>query len=98
MFGVLTLISYAMFTWFAEQTIIDGKIYRFLLANLPNALYRKWYMITLFPVIFGIMRYGQIIFEMQEGERPEKVITTDIPLLLSLFVWGLMMITIIYAL
>ena len=54
-------------------------------------------MITLLPVIFGIMRYGQIIFEMQEGERPERVIATDIPLLLSVLTWGLMMIGIIYA-
>ena len=55
-------------------------------------------MITLLPVIFGIMRYGQIIFEMEEGERPERVITTDIPLLMAVLTWGLMMITIIYVL
>lgn len=98
MFGVLTLITYAMFTFYEEQITFGGKIHSFLLTNAPNFLNRKWYMITLFPVIFGIMRYGQIIFEMQEGERPEKVITTDIPLLLSLLLWGLMMITVIYAL
>jgi hypothetical protein len=44
------------------------------------------------------MRYGQIIFEMQEGERPEKTIATDIPLLLSILTWGLMMIVILYVL
>jgi hypothetical protein len=55
-------------------------------------------MITLIPVIFGIMRYGQIIFEMQEGERPERVVATDIPLLASIMLWGLMIITIIYVL
>jgi len=44
------------------------------------------------------MRYGQIIFEMQEGERPERVIATDLPLLFSVLLWGLMMMTIIYVL
>jgi len=55
-------------------------------------------MVTLMPVVLGIMRYGQIIFEMQEGERPERVIATDIPLLGSVLLWGMMIITIIYVL
>jgi len=95
-FAVATLITYAMFTFFEEPVHFDGLIHQFLLNNIPKALNRKWYMITLFPVIIGIMRYGQIIFEMQEGERPEKIIATDIPILISVLSWGLMMIAIIY--
>jgi len=98
MFAVCTLIAYAMFTFLAEPLRFGGLIHQFLLENFPAALDRKWYMVTLMPVIFGIMRYGQIIFEMQEGERPERIIATDIPLLLSVFTWGMMMITIIYVL
>lgn len=98
MFGVCTLIGYAMFTFFEEPIHFEGLIHSFLEENIPNALGRKWYMLTLLPVIFGIMRYGQIIFEMQEGERPERVITTDIPLILSVVSWGLIIITIIYVL
>lgn len=96
MFAVCTLITYSMFTFFAEQVSFQGIIHNFLLDYFPGALDRKWYMVTIIPVIFGIMRYGQIIFEMQEGERPERVIATDIPLLLSVFLWGLLMIMIIY--
>ena len=96
MFAVCTLIAYAMFTFFEEPIVFDGLIHNFLLDNFPKALGRKWYMTTLLPVIFGLMRYGQIIFEMEEGERPERVIATDIPLLMIIFLWGLMMITIIY--
>ncbi|MBU1129691.1 UbiA prenyltransferase family protein [Patescibacteria group bacterium] len=95
-FAVATLIAYAMFTFFEKPIQFDGLIHQFLLNNIPKALDRKWYMITLFPVIVGIMRYGQIIFETQEGERPEKIIATDIPILISVLTWGLMMITIIY--
>jgi len=96
MFAVCTLITYAMFTFFAEPVSFQGIFHNFLLENFPKALDRKWYMITLLPVIFGIMRYGQVIFEMQEGERPEKIIATDIPLLLAILLWGLMMISVIY--
>jgi 4-hydroxybenzoate polyprenyltransferase len=98
MFAVCALITYSMFTFFEEPIRFQGLIHNFLLENFPGALDRKWYMITIAPVIFGIMRYGQIIFEMQEGERPEKAIATDIPLLVSVLTWGLMMITIIYVL
>jgi len=96
MFAVCTLIAYSMFTFFEEPIRFQGIIHQYLLTNYPNALDRKWYMITIVPVIFGIMRYGQIIFEMQEGERPERVIATDIPLLLSVAFWGLSMIALIY--
>jgi 4-hydroxybenzoate polyprenyltransferase len=99
MFAVCTLITYAMFTFFEKSVnfIGSGILHSFILENFPKALDRKWYMITLLPVIFGVMRYGQIIFEMQEGERPERVIATDIPLLLSVLTWGLMIIGIVYA-
>lgn len=98
MFGVCTLLAYAMFTFFAEPLRFNGGIHTFLSLNFPYALDRKWFMITLIPVIFGIMRYGQIIFEMQQGERPERIIATDIPLLVSVVLWGLILITIVYAL
>jgi len=98
MFAVCTLVAYSMFTFFEEKIRFQGLIHHFLLENFPAALDRKWYMITIVPVIFGIMRYGQIIFEMQEGERPERVIATDIPLLFSVVSWGLIMIVIIYVL
>ncbi|MFA7301398.1 MAG: decaprenyl-phosphate phosphoribosyltransferase [Candidatus Shapirobacteria bacterium] len=96
MFAVCTLICYAMFTFLAEPLKFDGAIHRYLLSNYPTMIDRKWYMLTLLPVIFGIMRYGQIIFEMQEGERPERIVTTDIPLILAILVWGLMMMSILY--
>tara|TARA_Y100000310_G_C20590206_1_gene767565 strand:+ start:49 stop:978 length:930 start_codon:yes stop_codon:yes gene_type:complete len=97
-FAVCTMITYAMFTFFEEPVKFQGLIHSFFLEHYPLVLDRKWYMITLAPVIFGIMRYGQIIFEMQEGERPERVIITDIPLLMSVITWGLMIITVIYVL
>jgi len=100
MFAVCTLVCYALFTFFEESVSFSGSgiLHQFILENFPNAINRKWYMVTLIPVIFGIMRYGQIIFEMQEGERPERIVATDIPILLSVLTWGLLIIGIIYAL
>lgn len=98
MFGVCTLITYSMFTFFEEKLKFGGLIHEFLLVNFPSAIDRKWYMITIIPVIYGIMRYGQIIFEMEEGERPEQTVATDIPLIFAVFTWGMMIITIIYVL
>ncbi len=98
MFAVCTLLTYSMFTFFQDTIKFDGFMHEFILENFPNAFDRKWLMITIVPVIFGIMRYGQIIFEMQEGERPERLIATDIPLLSSVLLWGLMIFAIIYVL
>lgn len=98
MFGVSTLISYALFTYNEKRVEFDGILHSFLLSNSPNLIERRWYMVTLIPIIFGIMRYGQIIFEMEEGERPEKIIANDIPLIMAIFLWGIMMLTIIYVL
>lgn len=98
MFAVCTLVAYSMFTFFEEKVKFQGLINQYLLENYPTALDRKWYMLTIIPVIYGIMRYGQIIFEMQAGERPERVMATDIPLIFSVLTWGLMIITIIYVL
>lgn len=98
MFGVCTLLTYSMFTFFEEKIKFEGALSHYLAQNFPSAIDRKWYMITIVPVIYGIMRYGQIIFEMQEGERPERTVATDIPLILSIVSWGLMIITIIYVL
>lgn len=96
MFAVCTLISYAMFTFLTQPLQFNGTLHNFLLEYYPTALDRKWYMVTLLPVIFGIMRYGQIIFELADGERPERIITTDIPLIFSVLAWGLMMMIILY--
>jgi 4-hydroxybenzoate polyprenyltransferase len=100
MFAVCTLVCYALFTFFEESVSFSGSgfLHQFVLDFFPSAIDRKWYMITLLPVIFGLMRYGQIIFEMQEGERPERIVATDIPILLSVLTWGLMIVGIIYVL
>jgi hypothetical protein len=63
---------------------------------LPDSFQRKWLMITIIPVVYGLMRYLQDIYEKHEGESPEKVLLSDIPLLSTVIIWIVLLITIIY--
>lgn len=98
LFSVSTLISYSLFTYLERPEFGHPKVRNFLLANMPALIGRKWLMLTIFPVIFGIMRYSQLIIERKRGQRPEKVLASDIPLLITVFSWGVMLILILYVL
>jgi 4-hydroxybenzoate polyprenyltransferase len=98
-FSVLTLISYSLFTYLAQPAdFSQPKIHDFFVNNFPFLIGRKWLMITIFPVILGIMRYSQLVLERKRGERPGKILASDIPLLVTVFTWGFMLIVIIYVL
>lgn len=53
-------------------------------------------MATIPVVIFGVMRYMQLIYEKNEGESPHKVIMSDKPLLFVVGLWGVMVVAILY--
>lgn len=96
-FANASLLSYALFTFFTEPPQFSAPLTRFLLINFPQALGRKWLMAATIPfVIFGIMRYAQLIYEKQEGEKPEKLLTSDLPLSLTVVGWGIIVTLIIY--
>lgn len=95
-FATATVISYALFVFFEEPPTFNLQIQEFLTFTIPTALQRKWLVLTLPFVLLGIMRYAQIIYEKKGGEAPEKLITQDAPLLLTVIGWGLMVIVILY--
>ncbi|MDA1044577.1 MAG: decaprenyl-phosphate phosphoribosyltransferase [Verrucomicrobia bacterium] len=45
-------------------------------------------------VIFGVFRYLDLAYRHEKGERPEKVLLTDLPLILTLFLYGVSVIAI----
>ena len=54
---------------------------------------QPWVMLTTLPfVIYGIMRYLHLVYNRGEGEAPEKIITTDGPLIVCVLLWGLSLI------
>ena len=70
-----------------------------LWANLPPTLSaQKLLMITVPVVIYGVMRYLQLIYERNQGESPERVLLSDRPLLGSVLLWGFMVVVILYVL
>jgi 4-hydroxybenzoate polyprenyltransferase len=84
MIGVITgstLLSYMLYC-FSPETIEK---------------FRTDHMIYTFPfVLYGIFRYLYLIHKKNQGGAPEKVLVADLPLLLSVILWGLFCILIIY--
>jgi 4-hydroxybenzoate polyprenyltransferase len=94
MFATSTFISYTYFT-FLERPINQGlffKGYSDFVTDIPD---RKWMMITLPFILYGIMRYMQLIYH-GKGESPEQVLTTDLPLLSTVILWVATAMFIIY--
>ena len=86
MFANSTFITYAFFTFLAQPST-EG-----LLWDLPG---RKWMMITIPFVLYGIMRYMQLIYD-GKGESPEKILTSDLPLLTTVILWVGSVLVVVY--
>jgi 4-hydroxybenzoate polyprenyltransferase len=98
MFANTTWLTYALFTFLQPMAQPSGRILT-IMSDLPLAFRsRKWLMITIPVVIFGVMRYLQLIYQKNEGQSPAKVLVSDKALLGSVLLWGLMVVGIIYGL
>lgn len=95
-FATSTFISYALFTFLENPKGFNISLGILLPEFLPTFLQRKWLMITILPVVYGLMRYLQDIYEKHEGESPERVLLSDKPLLFAVLLWTVLVISIIY--
>lgn len=95
-FATLTIVSYSLYTFLEKPPLIQTKISLPLSNILPYFEARKWFMITIPLVVYGISRYAQLLYEREEGEVPEKLITQDRPLILTILFWGLIVVALIY--
>ena len=75
-------------------TILTYSLYTFSAPNLPDS---NIMMLTIPFVIFGIFRYLYLIQQKDEGETPEEIIISDLPLKLDLLLWGLSILFIFYS-
>jgi hypothetical protein len=94
MFANSTFITYSFYT-FLERPVNRGFLFRGYSEFSYDITGRKWMMITIPFVLFGIMRYMQLIYEGQ-GESPEKILTSDIPLILTVLFWALSVLIVVY--
>lgn len=94
MFANSTFLTYTFFTFLARPTSegIFLRNYTEFFADLPG---RKWMMVTIPFVLYGIMRYMQLIYE-GKGESPEKILTSDLPLLTTVILWVGSVLVVVY--
>src|SRR3989344_2469256 len=95
-FATSTFISYSLFTFLENESGFKLSIGVLMPDFLPSFFQKKWLMITILPVVYGLMRYLEDVYERHEGERPERVLLSDKPLLTSVLLWILLVIAIIY--
>lgn len=96
MFATATWLTYALFTFNQPKIVFEGRVLT-LMSFLPRTfLSEKWLMITTPLVVYGVMRYLQLIYEKNEGESPERVLLSDWPLLITVGVWGVLVVGLIY--
>lgn len=93
-FATATIIAYATYTYVERIPQVNT----FFGAYLPTIEVRKWMMVTVPLVVYGVARYAQLLYERDEGERPEKIITQDKPLVVTILLWVTIVILLIYVL
>lgn len=96
MFANSTWLTYALFAFLQPPISTPTHLINFLGSvdiPIPEA---KYFMATVPVVIYGVMRYLYIIYEKKEGESPERVLVTDTPLLSTVLLWLVMILTINY--
>ncbi len=76
-----TIISYVLYT------VDPGTIDKF---------HTSWLIGTVPFVIYGIFRYLYLVYQHNLGGRPEMIFLTDRPLLLSVFLWIIVSMCIVY--
>lgn len=98
MFANATWLTYAIFAFQNEIDAPRAKVAS-IYSLLPKALHtQKLLMVTIPLVIFGVMRYLQLVYESNQGESPEKVLLKDKPLLFTVGLFGIMVMIITYVL
>jgi decaprenyl-phosphate phosphoribosyltransferase len=95
-FATSAFMFYALFTFLENPQGAKVSFESIPADILGTYLQKKWLMITIIPVVYGLMRYLQRIYEKQEGESPERVLFSDRALLTSVVIWAGLLILIIY--
>lgn len=96
MFANSTWLTYAFFA-FLQPPIQARRIISNFLGGFELPFAEAKYMMATVPIVlYAVMRYLYIIYEKKEGESPERVILTDTPLLVTVLIWIIMVLGIIY--
>jgi 4-hydroxybenzoate polyprenyltransferase len=78
----------------AAATVMAYALYTFTSPSLPDS---HAMMLTIPFVLYAIFRYLFLVHRRDEGGSPEQMLLSDAPLLVSIALWGLATIVILYA-
>lgn len=95
-FATSTFISYSLFTFLEYPGGYKLSLGLLLPDFFSSFFQKKWLMITIIPVVYGLMRYLQDIYEKNEGESPERVLLSDFALLIDVIIWAILVVVLIY--
>jgi len=82
-----------LITIVSGTTIVAYSLYTFSAPNLPD---NHLMMLTIPFVLYGIFRYLYLIQVKESGGAPEEIVLRDLPLQLSIALWGITVILIFY--
>ena len=68
----------------AASLVVVYSLYTFTAQNLPG---NNSMMLTIPFVAYGVTRYIYLMHAKNAGERPEEVLTTDVPLIITVVSW-----------
>ena len=68
----------------AASALVTYALYTFIADNLPD---NRAMLLTLPFVGFGLLRYIYLVHTRDSGENPEEMLTTDVPLAVSVVLW-----------
>jgi decaprenyl-phosphate phosphoribosyltransferase len=98
MFGTASIFCYCAYTYFEPSPQFNSAMSEYIKEIFPDYVARKWFTLTIPLVVYGIVRYVHLFFRDNKGEEPENMLTHDKGLLLSIFLWGISIISLIYLL
>ena len=82
-----------LITIVSATTIIAYSLYTF---SAPNLSENHSMMLTIPFVLYGIFRYLYLINKHNAGGEPEEILLTDRPIQLTVLLWGVAVIAILY--
>ena len=77
---------------FASSTLMSYVLYSFLSSNLPQ---NHSMMLTIPFVVYGILRYVNLVYNKNLGEFPEEIILSDKPLVITITLWIILSLSIL---
>jgi len=59
-------------------------------------LLHEAFLVTVLPMVFGIVRYMMLVLVRERREDPDELLTRDGPLVLAILVWAALSIAVLY--